>query len=169
MCKGYGCRADIRAAQSDAKTLFELIAAEKGLRPALVEKDYWIMHCLWGLQRAGLQFEMDGGTSLSKGWGVVNRFSEVIDIRFDSPSPINLKGDKPAHIKARFAFYDDLARRGVKRSPITERRLRRIARLANHGLQFVAFRQLRSKPSYRRFSTCLVGRMFSADGPCLLT
>lgn len=37
----------------------------------------------------------------------------------------------------------------IKRSPITERRLRRIARLANHGLQIVAFRQLRSNPSCR--------------------
>jgi len=98
-------------ALSDVKTLFELIAAEKGLRPAVVEKDYWIMHCLWGLQRAGLQFEMKGGTSLSKGWSVVNRFSEDIDIRFDAPAELNLKGDKPAHIQARFAFYDGLAAR----------------------------------------------------------
>ncbi len=70
---------------SDVKMLFELIAAEKGLRPAVVEKYYWIMHCLWGLQQVGLQFEMKGGTSLSKGWRVVNRFSEGIDIRFDAP------------------------------------------------------------------------------------
>jgi len=98
-------------AVGDVKTLFELVAAEKGLRPAVAEKDYWIMHCLWGLQKAGLHFEMKGGTSLSKGWGVVNRFSEDIDIRFDAPSALNLKGDKLAHIKARFDFYDDLARR----------------------------------------------------------
>ncbi len=98
-------------ALSDVKTLFELIAAEKGLRPAVVEKDYWIMHCLWGLQRAGLHFEMKGGTSLAKGWGVVNRLSEDLDIRFDAPAKLNLKGDKPAHIKARFGFYDDLSAR----------------------------------------------------------
>lgn len=98
-------------ALSDVKTLFELIASEKGLRPAVVEKDYWIMHCLWGLQRVGLQFEMKGGTSLSKGWGVVNRFSEDIDVRFDAPPTLSLDGDKPAQIKARFAFYDGLAER----------------------------------------------------------
>lgn len=95
--------------RGDAKTLFELIADEKGLLAAVVEKDYWIMHCLWGLQQNGLQFEMKGGTSLSKGWGVIERFSEDIDIRFDAPEELNLKGDKPAHIKARFAFYGDLA------------------------------------------------------------
>ena len=95
----------------DSKALFELLAEEKGLLPIVVEKDYWIMHCLWGLQQLGLQFEMKGGTSLSKGWGMVNRFSEDIDIRFDAPSTLNIKGDKPAHVKARFAFYDDLAAR----------------------------------------------------------
>ncbi|MCX5787813.1 MAG: nucleotidyl transferase AbiEii/AbiGii toxin family protein [Elusimicrobia bacterium] len=95
----------------EAKGYFGLIADEKGILPIVVEKDYWIMHCLWGLQRSGLQFEMKGGTSLSKGWGVVDRFSEDIDIRFDAPARLNPKGDKPAHVAARFAFYDDLADR----------------------------------------------------------
>ena len=98
-------------ALSEAKGLFEFIAEEKNLRPAVVEKDYWIMHCLWGLQQLGLQFEMKGGTSLSKGWNVVDRFSEDIDVCFSAPSTLNIKGDKPAHIAARFAFYDDLAAR----------------------------------------------------------
>ncbi|MBI2069583.1 MAG: nucleotidyl transferase AbiEii/AbiGii toxin family protein [Elusimicrobia bacterium] len=96
---------------SDAKGLFELIGDEKNLRPAIVEKDYWIMHCLWGLQQSGLQFEMKGGTSLSKGWCIIERFSEDIDIRFDAPAQLNTKGDRPSHIEARFAFYDDLAKR----------------------------------------------------------
>lgn len=94
---------------SDAKELFETLAAEKGYATVVVEKDYWIMHCLWGLQKNGLRFEMKGGTSLSKGWGIIDRFSEDIDIRFDPPASLNLKGDKPAHIKARFDFYDELA------------------------------------------------------------
>ena len=51
----------------------------------LVEKDYWIMHCLWGLQAQGFQFELKGGTSLSKGFGVIHRFSEDIDIRIEPP------------------------------------------------------------------------------------
>lgn len=33
----------------------------------LVEKDYWLMHSLWALQQQGWQFELKGGTSLSKG------------------------------------------------------------------------------------------------------
>ena len=104
-----------------AKELFNLIADEKQLLPAVVEKDYWIMHCLWGLQKSGLQFEMKGGTSLSKGWGVVDRFSEDIDIRFDAPAALNPKGDKPVHIAARFAFYDDLAARITMNGIVAER------------------------------------------------
>jgi hypothetical protein len=67
------------------------------------------MHCLWGLQHNGFRFEMKGGTSLSKGWGCIDRFSEDIDIRFESPTGLNVKAEKPSPIKARFAFYDDLA------------------------------------------------------------
>jgi len=98
-------------ALNDVKVLFQQLGEEKRILPVVVEKDYWIMHCLWGLQQLGLQFEMKGGTSLSKGWGLVERFSEDIDIRFDAPAALNIKGNKPAHIAARFAFYDDLAAR----------------------------------------------------------
>jgi hypothetical protein len=37
----------------------------------LVEKDYWIMHGLWGLQAQGFVFELKGGTSLpiQRLWG----------------------------------------------------------------------------------------------------
>lgn len=97
--------------RSDVTSLIKSIADDSGLEEAVVEKDYWIMHCLWGLQQLGLSFEMKGGTSLSKGWGIIERFSEDIDIRFDAPGTLNLKSDKPAHIKARLAFYDDLAAR----------------------------------------------------------
>lgn len=31
--------------------LIRIVADEKGIDPALVEKDYWIMHCLHGLQQ----------------------------------------------------------------------------------------------------------------------
>lgn len=95
--------------RADAKELFGTLADEKGLPASVVEKDYWVMHCLWGLKERRLRFEMKGGTSLSKGWGVIDRFSEDIDIRFEFPERLNVKGNKPTHIKARFDFYDSLA------------------------------------------------------------
>jgi len=92
----------------DARELFATLASQKNLPPVVVEKDYWVAHCLWGLKRAGLDFEMKGGTSLSKGWHVIDRFSEDIDIRFEPPPRLSIKGDKPAHIEARLGFYDAL-------------------------------------------------------------
>ena len=37
----------------------------------LIEKDYWLMHGLWALLQQGWQFQLTGGTSLSKGFGVI--------------------------------------------------------------------------------------------------
>lgn len=71
--------ADFLHDRRDFDQLLAVIADERGLDPMLVEKDYWIMHCLWGLQAQGFQFELKGGTSLSKGFGVIHRFSEDID------------------------------------------------------------------------------------------
>lgn len=94
---------------ADAKALFETLGAEMNLLPIVIEKDYWVMHCLWGLKQAGFAFEMKGGTSLSKGWRCIDRFSEHIDIRFEPPEGLNLRGEKAAHIAARLEFYDELA------------------------------------------------------------
>ena len=93
----------------EAKALFETLGAERNLLPIIVEKDYWVMHCLWGLQQNRLAFEMKGGTSLSKGWGCIDRFSEDIDIQFAPPKGLNVKGEKLSHIEARIRFYDDVA------------------------------------------------------------
>ncbi|WP_246665070.1 nucleotidyl transferase AbiEii/AbiGii toxin family protein [Neorhizobium sp. P12A] len=83
------------------------------VQPVLVEKDYWIMHCLFGLQRLKMRFELKGGTSLSKGYRIINRFSEDIDIRIEPPREMGVKTgpnhDKPAHRESRKAFYDWLA------------------------------------------------------------
>jgi predicted nucleotidyltransferase component of viral defense system len=53
--------------------LIRIVAEDKSISPALVEKDYWIMHCLYGLQLLGLTFQLKGGTSLSKGYQVIDR------------------------------------------------------------------------------------------------
>lgn len=99
----------------DFDQLLSLVADERGLDPMLVEKDYWIMHCLWGLQAQGFAFELKGGTSLSKGFGVIHRFSEDIDIRIEPPQGMDVKTgrnhDKPAHIASRRAYYGTLAER----------------------------------------------------------
>lgn len=54
----------------DFADLVAVVARNEGVDPGLVEKDYWIMHCLWGLQQGGFVFELKGGTSLSEGFNV---------------------------------------------------------------------------------------------------
>ena len=99
----------------DFDQLLAVVANDRGLDPMLVEKDYWIMHGLWGLQVQDFVFELKGGTSLSKGFGVIHRFSEDIDIRIEPPADMDVKigrnQDKPAHIASRKAYYDELAKR----------------------------------------------------------
>jgi hypothetical protein len=94
----------------DYAALIEVVAGEMAIDPALVEKDYWIMHVLWGLQQLGMAFELKGGTSLSKGYGLIDRFSEDIDILIHptEPVPIGRNHTKPAHVDQRRAFFDGL-------------------------------------------------------------
>lgn len=100
---------------NDFGDLLQIVADRQAIDPVLVEKDYWLMHCLWGLQqpmggRTPLLFELKGGTSLSKGFRIINRFSEDIDIRIEPPAELGVKTgknhDKPAHIDSRRQFYD---------------------------------------------------------------
>lgn len=95
------------------KELLRTVEHKKKIERSLIEKDYWIMHVLYGLQEAGFTFELKGGTSLSKGHGIIHRFSEDIDIRIEPPSKMDVKIGKnhikPAHCESRKQFYDWLA------------------------------------------------------------
>lgn len=98
----------------NVKELFEVVGNERHLLPAIIEKDYWLMHCLWGIQQQGYQFELKGGTSLSKGFGIIERFSEDIDIqihpRHEGEVKIGKNHDKPAHIASRTKFFEDITK-----------------------------------------------------------
>jgi predicted nucleotidyltransferase component of viral defense system len=93
--------------------LIRIVARERGIDPALVEKDYWIMHCLYGLQTLNMKFQMKGGTSLSKGHKIIGRFSEDIDILIEPPAERQVATRKnqisAAQVKSRKDFYDWLA------------------------------------------------------------
>lgn len=66
--------------------LFSEAAARKGTTPAVVEKDFWVT---WVLDRLFQQTELSrllmfkGGTSLSKVYRLIERFSEDIDLVLD--------------------------------------------------------------------------------------
>lgn len=97
--------------------LINIIANDMVISPTLVEKDYWIMHCLYGLQQAGKTFYLKGGTSLSKGFKIIDRFSEDIDILIEPEEGQKVycgrNHDKPAHVESRKKYYEALAK-GLK-------------------------------------------------------
>ena len=61
--------------RTDFPDLIRIIEGETKIVAALIEKDYWIMHVLYGLKLLGYDFELKGGTSLSKAYKIIDRFS----------------------------------------------------------------------------------------------
>jgi len=93
--------------RSDFKALVETVADTERINdPVLVEKDYWIMHVVFGLKQLGLTFELKGGTSLSKGFRVIHRFSEDIDIRIEPFDGLQVDTN-PNHEKPNTSSRDD--------------------------------------------------------------
>ena len=94
--------------------LLRIVEEEKKIVAGLIEKDYWIMHVLNGLKKQGFDFELKGGTSLSKGYKIIDRFSEDIDIHIKPPEDKkiddNPDNNKKENVQLRKEFYDWLAK-----------------------------------------------------------
>ncbi len=79
----------------EKEAIFNAIATDKGMTPFAVEKDWWVSRTLH------IIFQMDiakhlvfkGGTSLSKAWKLINRFSEDIDLAIDKEFFKGYKGN----------------------------------------------------------------------------
>jgi len=69
--------------------LLRIIEDKTGILAHLVEKDYWIMHCLYSLKQ-GYNFQLKGGASLSKGYGIIHRFSEDIHLHINPPAELGI-------------------------------------------------------------------------------
>lgn len=72
----------------DDKTIFQqaiLQASQKlNIHPAIIEKDYYVTQMLQQLVSKDPDIIFKGGTSLSKCYKVIDRFSEDIDLNYDS-------------------------------------------------------------------------------------
>ena len=76
----------LKLSDKERKELFELTAEKKGVIEALVEKDFWVCFVLEKIFKdEELQniFLFKGGTSLSKCFNLIERFSEDIDLILD--------------------------------------------------------------------------------------
>ncbi|MEO8585630.1 MAG: nucleotidyl transferase AbiEii/AbiGii toxin family protein [Acidobacteriota bacterium] len=99
----------------DFRDLLGIVAGERALATGLVEKDYWVTHALWALHEQGFEVWFKGGTSLSKGFGLIERFSEDLDLKVGPgtttlPAVTNWKSEGTTAIMARKASFETLAR-----------------------------------------------------------
>lgn len=72
--------------EGDRQALFHNTAAKMGLPDAIIEKDFWVCWMLDYLFHRSAwkdKIAFKGGTSLSKSYGLIERFSEDIDLILD--------------------------------------------------------------------------------------
>ncbi|MCC5927870.1 MAG: nucleotidyl transferase AbiEii/AbiGii toxin family protein [Cyclobacteriaceae bacterium] len=82
---------------AEKAAIFTEIATQKGIKPFAVEKDWWVSRTIEIIFKMPIAEHLvfKGGTSLSKAWKLINRFSEDIDLAID---------------KKYFGFSDDLGK-----------------------------------------------------------
>ncbi len=76
-----------RRPDSEREELFREVAAERGQKPSVIEKDFWVcwlLGLLYGDAYVQEHIKFKGGTSLSKAYGLIERFSEDIDLLIDA-------------------------------------------------------------------------------------
>lgn len=69
----------------DRRDALEVVASRSGHRSHLLEKDIWVVHTLRALMEGPFSRDLTfkGGTSLSKAYRAIRRFSEDLDITYD--------------------------------------------------------------------------------------
>ena len=78
-------QAFLSLSSADQSEALEVAAAATGRPAHLLEKDVWVVWALQALfeSAAGTSLTFKGGTSLSKAYQVIDRFSEDIDLTYD--------------------------------------------------------------------------------------
>ncbi len=80
--------------KSPDKIVIEDISLELGIDPSFIEKDWYavqLLVLLSDLQNSSdVRMVFSGGTSLSKGYGLIKRFSEDLDFILTSPEGVSL-------------------------------------------------------------------------------
>ncbi|SIN80345.1 nucleotidyl transferase AbiEii/AbiGii toxin family protein [Algoriphagus halophilus] len=81
--------------KAEKEAIFNAIANEEGMTPFAVEKDWWVSRTLEIIFQMSIAQHLvfKGGTSLSKAWKLINRFSEDIDLAIDKEFFEGFKGE----------------------------------------------------------------------------
>lgn len=80
-----------RRPADERRAFFAEAAARRDLTPLIVEKDFWVcwtLRRLMGLPQLAKVLTFKGGTSLSKAFGIIKRFSEDIDLTINRAAPL---------------------------------------------------------------------------------
>ena len=75
----------------ERRAFFAEAAARRDLTPLIVEKDFWVcwtLRRLMGVPELAGVLTFKGGTSLSKAFGIIKRFSEDIDLTINRAAPL---------------------------------------------------------------------------------
>ena len=75
----------LQLSENDRRDALEVAAAASGRPVHLLEKDVWVVWSLAALfaSKHAPDLVFKGGTSLSKAYGVIRRFSEDVDLTYD--------------------------------------------------------------------------------------
>lgn len=80
--------------KSPDKIVFEDISSELGIDPSFIEKDWYAVQLLVLISELqsskDIRMVFSGGTSLSKGYGLIKRFSEDLDFILTLPEGVSL-------------------------------------------------------------------------------
>jgi len=101
----------------DFRDLLLIVGERSGAGAAIVEKDYWVTEALRVISREfgdGVVFK--GGTSLSKGWHLISRFSEDIDLLIRT-SDGESHGQRDRYMKEIDEAVERATSRGRRRRP----------------------------------------------------
>jgi hypothetical protein len=128
---------------AEFQQLVQIVARSRGIAAALIEKDYWVAHTLWGIHEIGLDVWLKGGTSLSKGFGLIQRFSEDLDLMVERdtvtslPEVTSWTSTNKGPAAKRRAFYDALAAALVVPGVTVEQDVTRLDKQAR-GAEYLA-------------------------------
>ena len=77
----------------ERKAMIQGVAEARQIDEAAAEKDWWVTAVLYALFHTSVAEYLlfKGGTSLSKGWDIINRFSEDIDLALSRDFFLNIK------------------------------------------------------------------------------
>ena len=75
-----------RRPAEDLQRIFREVGAQRGIGPHIVEKDFWVcwlLRLIFANAELSEHLVFKGGTSLSKVFSIIQRFSEDIDLSVD--------------------------------------------------------------------------------------